>query len=135
MLPVFPICSFLFFFFNDTATTEIYTLSLHDALPIFLEDHAGAEKADARDDLGRDARIARATRRDIGIGHENRGPERDQGVGSQAREALAPLPLEANGGAEARGDEEIQSGLRKLHGHNELREFAAGERAANTKTR
>src|SRR5256885_10976395 len=27
---------FLFFFFNDTATTEIYTLSLHDALPICL---------------------------------------------------------------------------------------------------
>src|SRR5438093_9259228 len=26
---------FIFFFFNDTATTEIYTLSLHDALPIF----------------------------------------------------------------------------------------------------
>src|SRR2546422_4638931 len=27
---------FFFFFFNDTATTEIYTLSLHDALPIFI---------------------------------------------------------------------------------------------------
>src|SRR2546429_6339376 len=27
---------FSFFFFNDTATTEIYTLSLHDALPIFF---------------------------------------------------------------------------------------------------
>ena len=27
--------SFFLFFFNDTATTEIYTLSLHDALPIF----------------------------------------------------------------------------------------------------
>src|SRR5258707_11176841 len=27
---------FHFFFFNDTATTEIYTLSLHDALPILL---------------------------------------------------------------------------------------------------
>src|SRR3712207_2133257 len=26
--------NYLFFFFNDTATTEIYTLSLHDALPI-----------------------------------------------------------------------------------------------------
>src|SRR3712207_3098542 len=26
----------IYFFFNDTATTEIYTLSLHDALPIFL---------------------------------------------------------------------------------------------------
>src|SRR2546430_3988940 len=30
-----PLCSF-FFFFNDTATTEIYTLSLHDALPIYI---------------------------------------------------------------------------------------------------
>src|SRR3712207_7844102 len=29
------LCMILFFFFNDTATTEIYTLSLHDALPIF----------------------------------------------------------------------------------------------------
>src|SRR6266487_5113574 len=29
-----PPAFFLFFFFNDTATTEIYTLSLHDALPI-----------------------------------------------------------------------------------------------------
>src|SRR5438105_7454623 len=27
----------LLFFFNDTATTEIYTLSLHDALPIYFE--------------------------------------------------------------------------------------------------
>src|SRR5256885_12817842 len=30
---------FLFFFFNDTATTEIYTLSLHDALPISRSPH------------------------------------------------------------------------------------------------
>src|SRR6266404_4780917 len=29
-------CFFFFFFFNDTATTEIYTLSLHDALPILV---------------------------------------------------------------------------------------------------
>src|SRR2546422_11417813 len=29
--------SSFFFFFNDTATTEIYTLSLHDALPISLQ--------------------------------------------------------------------------------------------------
>src|SRR5258708_21405053 len=28
---------FMYFFFNDTATTEIYTLSLHDALPIFFD--------------------------------------------------------------------------------------------------
>src|SRR3712207_7890775 len=32
---------FGFFFFNDTATTEIYTLSLHDALPIFEDDLLG----------------------------------------------------------------------------------------------
>src|SRR2546429_8923827 len=30
------IIDFFFFFFNDTATTEIYTLSLHDALPILV---------------------------------------------------------------------------------------------------
>src|SRR2546425_9697059 len=30
---------FFFFFFNDTATTEIYTLSLHDALPICPRSH------------------------------------------------------------------------------------------------
>src|SRR5947209_16118852 len=32
-----PLLSSSFFFFNDTATTEIYTLSLHDALPILLD--------------------------------------------------------------------------------------------------
>src|SRR6185436_7392310 len=31
---VFSTATSIFFFFNDTATTEIYTLSLHDALPI-----------------------------------------------------------------------------------------------------
>src|SRR2546429_5407511 len=36
---------FRFFFFNDTATTEIYTLSLHDALPICQVRH-GAEVSD-----------------------------------------------------------------------------------------
>src|SRR5574337_2071502 len=40
-------CSF-FFFFNDTATTEIYTLSLHDALPI----SAGFTVARPHDDAG-----------------------------------------------------------------------------------
>src|SRR2546430_11336714 len=40
-----------FFFFNDTATTEIYTLSLHDALPIspfFLGGTAGEGRLDQR---------------------------------------------------------------------------------------
>src|SRR6266567_7270888 len=33
------LCFLCFFFFNDTATTEIYTLSLHDALPILIDGH------------------------------------------------------------------------------------------------
>src|SRR2546422_5253148 len=52
-----PLC-FLFFFFNDTATTEIYTLSLHDALPIcFLPEGARVELAEVN---GQPALIFRA---------------------------------------------------------------------------
>src|SRR5438876_5958489 len=41
-------CVYYFFFFNDTATTEIYTLSLHDALPISRSrpDEAGVLQRD-----------------------------------------------------------------------------------------
>src|SRR2546429_4630343 len=49
----------IFFFFNDTATTEIYTLSLHDALPICAgiagHDH-GVERADVNAELQRTGR-------------------------------------------------------------------------------
>src|SRR5690349_24881995 len=38
---------FFFFFFNDTATTEIYTLSLHDALPISFVSWSGEPRAAA----------------------------------------------------------------------------------------
>src|SRR5438132_8962498 len=38
---------FFFFFFNDTATTEIYTLSLHDALPILPKTAAISRSASA----------------------------------------------------------------------------------------
>src|SRR5215475_6183168 len=38
----------LFFFFNDTATTGIYTLSLHDALPIFVDPQAWLADVRAR---------------------------------------------------------------------------------------
>src|SRR5690348_17892581 len=50
----------LFFFFNDTATTEIYTLSLHDALPIYL---LGAE----RGALAVMGLLAFIERREIGV--------------------------------------------------------------------
>src|SRR2546430_16881794 len=52
----------LFFFFNDTATTEIYTLSLHDALPISERDIGIAELdqlIDPEEGLGRGAQVER----------------------------------------------------------------------------
>src|SRR2546429_7241309 len=42
----------IFFFFNDTATTEIYTLSLHDALPIYVARKARLERGVLGQDLG-----------------------------------------------------------------------------------
>src|SRR2546422_5516558 len=38
----------MFFFFNDTATTEIYTLSLHDALPIWTHRRPGRGRTGCR---------------------------------------------------------------------------------------
>src|SRR3989442_15430509 len=62
-----------FFFFNDTATTEIYTLSLHDALPIYRRRGGPGHDPDlrslrargpARRDAGGDALRERAGARD-----------------------------------------------------------------------
>src|SRR2546422_2094203 len=59
-----------FFFFNDTATTEIYTLSLHDALPIWTSFYI--------DDAGSGAAVTRPERAGLdvdgfdGVGREDR---------------------------------------------------------------
>src|SRR6267142_3807306 len=50
--------NYSFFFFNDTATTEIYTLSLHDALPHLFDDEADRERG-ADDAVGAGTRSAR----------------------------------------------------------------------------
>src|SRR2546422_6226817 len=58
--------SFFFFFFNDTATTEIYTLSLHDALPILRRARparsgpGAGDHQDSDDGVMRDHRDRRA---------------------------------------------------------------------------
>src|SRR5690349_24465106 len=44
-------CIYFFFFFNDTATTEIYTLSLHDALPIYDTGEVDREESGGMHDL------------------------------------------------------------------------------------
>src|SRR5438876_3076957 len=64
-----PTYSFFFFFFNDPATTEIYTLSLHDALPIFVQgaDHRPvarmAKRVQPEDFARRQARGLRGDRK------------------------------------------------------------------------
>src|SRR3712207_8205005 len=67
---------FFFFFFNDTATTEIYTLSLHDALPILRDvDITGAvqRRTPDRRDLG-----PGAEREPAGRGAHRAGGGRDR---------------------------------------------------------
>src|SRR5689334_24697387 len=62
-MPVIARVRYFVFFFNDTATTEIYTLSLHDALPIFTDGRfsggthgmvAGHVTPEAQVEIGRD---------------------------------------------------------------------------------
>src|SRR5262245_66612774 len=51
---------FFFFFFNDTATTEIYTLSLHDALPICIHTMARSWSAKPRSSFANAASRSRS---------------------------------------------------------------------------
>src|SRR5260221_568065 len=71
-----------FFFFNDTATTEIYTLSLHDALPISgLDDREGEQHAGDRRERGRQEADVQGEREgrpgDRRPRRHRRGPRRD----------------------------------------------------------
>src|SRR2546425_8102257 len=85
-----------FFFFNDTATTEIYTLSLHDALPISASRVAGrsdeldlrrqspADRVDGESDRRRARGNARRADRVRGVRAGRRaGDAADAGVGSR----------------------------------------------------
>src|SRR2546430_14980698 len=60
---------FFFFFFNDTATTEIYTLSLHDALPIFT--YRGMKASERKE------RVHQALER-VGMAHRAKHLPRDR---------------------------------------------------------
>src|SRR5258708_39763190 len=73
-----------FFFFNDTATTEIYTLSLHDALPICLDDVAFLDRDPPGDlDLVDPGAVAAAEVLDqpgVAFAHQGEVLARDAGV-------------------------------------------------------
>src|SRR5256886_17243744 len=88
----------IFFFFNDTATTEIYTLSLHDALPISLRP-AGAVRQPRSESAAGGARRARCAR------------DRDA-----AAHALPPGTLRAGRVGEDLGGARAHQRLRRLHG-------------------
>src|SRR4051795_394320 len=104
---------FFFFFFNDTATTEIYTLSLHDALPILALTAAGARAAltasVARAPRGGGRGVDGIVRRCPGSGSRvlrrgSGGPTRGQGrpagrclCGGRRRRLLAPIRSGASG--------------------------------------
>src|SRR5260221_12336100 len=75
--------SYVFFFFNDTATTEIYTLSLHDALPISVGplDERGVPPLALRLPAARCARAGdreSASRRHFPAAWLHRGDHRDR---------------------------------------------------------
>src|SRR2546426_3150715 len=73
MLLPLPSCLFLFFF-NDTATTEIYTLSLHDALPIcgrvrrLRHRHPTGRRSRHHDPIRRDVPLSDGVRTDGAFG-------------------------------------------------------------------
>src|SRR3712207_7180595 len=60
------------FFFNDTATTEIYTLSLHDALPIFVMDDGKGEVPDGLEVLDYEELLSSASPVEFDVRDENR---------------------------------------------------------------
>src|SRR2546423_13242525 len=75
---------YIFFFFNDTATTEIYTLSLHDALPISREPQR-------LDGTQRGRRTAHRGNLQGPSGSADR-PTHQSGAPAPARELAAQLP-------------------------------------------
>src|SRR3712207_3309096 len=94
-------------FFNDTATTEIYTLSLHDALPIF----EGGQVGGVAEDVHRQQR--RRARRDGGGRRAGIEVQRDRvDVGEDRRGALEEDAVRARHERERRSEEhtsELQS--------------------------
>src|SRR2546429_8913431 len=75
---------FFFFFFNDTATTEIYTLSLHDALPIYLViDWQRTKKAHSLDAL-----IAPEQEKPLQVADRNEPSPFDQVLAQESQEDL-----------------------------------------------
>src|SRR5688572_31124593 len=84
----------MFFFFNDTATTEIYTLSLHDALPIF-----GDRRAQLRFGGDRESLFLRRGREDHAAGAAEQLLRGRRGIGGgdpRSEEHTSELQSQSN---------------------------------------
>src|SRR5260370_26811626 len=88
-----------FFFFNDTATTEIYTLSLHDALPIYV---FAVEAVDRLRQLGHDV---------LGVLIERTGGSLAALVGQLAASASGEVPTRGDVVRSEEHTSELQSHL------------------------
>src|SRR2546430_13603411 len=87
----------LVFFFNDTATTEIYTLSLHDALPISVPAD-GAEPAGLRAERPGQRRRQRHVRRDrrLPAGAAGAADPAQELAGGRSEEHTSELQSQSN---------------------------------------
>src|SRR3712207_9042962 len=83
--------TYLFFFFNDTATTEIYTLSLHDALPISRSAVDGGGHAHARPASACARRAGGAARVRLRGRTDGRRRRRRPGRGTRSEEHTSEL--------------------------------------------
>src|SRR2546430_11229316 len=79
---------FFFFFFNDTATTEIYTLSLHDALPIYGSSPRPNAHCDGRSQLDGARRGCTGTEWEPGLVDQDRKSTRLNSSHSQISYAV-----------------------------------------------
>src|SRR5688572_32052323 len=86
------LCALTSFFFNDTATTEIYTLSLHDALPIYPPGR--------RPPVPRAARVRARPSADPARGHGRRhprmAPEHPRSRARRSEEHTSELQSQSN---------------------------------------
>src|SRR6266487_5502110 len=90
---------FFFFFFNDTATTEIYTLSLHDALPISTVQREADEVAAFAEELAASAEELHATSETVTHTAQqlagDLGKQRDMAEGARGESGKAADQAEA----------------------------------------
>src|SRR2546429_1167440 len=95
---------FFFFFFNDTATTEIYTLSLHDALPIWgRRDRARLRRHGRPDRRGPEGDRRPRHRRRRRRGEVRRGSGGHGSSDEQGRRSRVAVAEDVHGGAGTHG--------------------------------